>query len=299
MDKREIRERAFAKINLTMDITGRLDNGYHAVRTVMQSVEFGDELVITPHESVTRAQSRLRYLPTGEKNVAVRALRLFREKTGLGPENAIIRIDKRIPVCGGLGGSSTDGAAVLRALNRAYGAGLDAAALERMSEALGSDTAFCVAGGTVLAEGRGEKLTHLEPGLRCAVLICRPDFSSSTPQLFAALDVHPPRAHPDTAGMLEALRARDLTGVARRLYNVFEEVLPPSQADMVARLKGRLLDSGALGASMSGSGSAVFGLFSTMERAGAAAHRLRAQGVTCYLTRTTGRKRIESGRAGD
>ena len=287
-----MRERAFAKLNLSMDITGRLDGGYHAVRSVMQSVEFGDELVLIPHESVTRAQSRLRYLPTGEKNVAVRALRLFRASTGLGPEHAIIRIDKRIPVCGGLGGSSTDGAAVLRALNRAYGAGLSAAELERMSEALGSDTPFCIAGGTVLAEGRGERMTQIEPGLRCAVLICRPEFSSSTPELFAAIDARHPRSHPDTTGLIEAIRARDLAGVAHRLYNVFEEVLPRKQAELVAEMKGKLLDSGALGASMSGTGSAVFGLFETLERARNAAHQLREQGITCFLTRTSGRKTI-------
>ena len=112
------------------------------------------------------------------------------------------------------------------------------------------------------------------------------------PELFAAMDAHPPRVHPDTGGLIAAIRAGDLAGVAHRLYNVFEEALPKKQAEMVAEMKGKLLDSGALGASMSGTGSAVFGLFATMGLARAAAHQLREQGMTCYLTRTSGRKQI-------
>lgn len=280
-----IRENAYAKINLSLDVTGLLPGGYHAVRGVMQGTDFADTITVEPGAEEWRAESNLRFLPTGGANLAVRAAIAFRAATGLGPEGGVIRLEKHIPVCGGLGGGSSNAAAVLRALNREYAAGLDEAALCRLAAGIGSDVPFCIRGGTMLAEGRGEILTPLPPLPDCGIVICRPGFSSSTPELFAAVDRLRIKMHPDTDGMISALEARDLDGVARRMFNIFEAVLPRRHGGLVHETKEALLDEGALGACMSGTGSAVFGLFETPEQAREACLSLRESGMQCYLCR--------------
>ncbi len=280
-------EKAYAKLNLCLDVTGRLPDGFHAVRGVMQSTDLADNIEIIPSEGEWRAESNLRYLPTGDTNIAVRAARLFREETGLGAEGGVIRLDKKIPVCGGLAGGSTNAAAVLRAFDREYAAGLGEEGLRKMGGVLGSDVPFCIAGGTMLAEGKGEILTPLRPLPRCAVVICRPPFSSSTPELFAAIDRRKIKMRPDLAGMLAAIEAGDVEGVARRMFNVFEAALPDRQRGLVFAAKSALLDLGALGACMSGTGSAVFGLFSDDETAKAAFEELSSRGETSFFCHTT------------
>ena len=278
-----IKERSYAKLNLTLDVTGLLPGGYHSLRGIMQSTDFGDELVIEPGGGEWRAESNLKYLPTGGANLAVRAALLFRQATGKGPEGGLIRIKKNIPVCGGLAGGSGNTAAVLRALNREFDGGLSWEELRRLGESLGSDVPFCISGGTMLAEGRGELLTPLPPLPDCGIVICRPNFSSSTPELFAAVDKLRLNMHPDTDGMIAALEAGDLEGVARRMFNVFEAALPPRQAAMVAETRGALLDQGALGSCMSGTGSAVFGLFADRAASKKAHAALKGRGMDCFL----------------
>ena len=159
-----------------------------------------------------------------------------------------------------MGGGSADAAAVLRAMNRLFDGRLDGARLTEISGEVGSDVPFCVSGGTALAEGRGEILTPLPDFPECAFVICKPEFSISTPELFKKLDMLRSRHHPDTAGIVEALRAGELGQICRRMYNVFEYV-DDRRMRTVAELKNALLDAGALGAVMTGTGSAVFGIF--------------------------------------
>lgn len=280
-----ITERSYAKLNLTLDVTGLLPGGYHSVRGIMQSTDFGDQLTICPEGDRWQAESNLKYLPTGGANLAVRAAELFREATGKGPEGGLIRIEKNIPVCGGLAGGSGNAAAVLRALNREFDGGLSEEELRRLGEKLGSDIPFCISGGTMLAEGRGELLTPLPPMPDCGIVICRPNFSSSTPELFAAVDKLKLKMRPDTDGMMAALKAADLEGIARRVFNIFEAALPRRQAAMVAETRCALLDSGAMGACMSGTGSAVFGIFADYAAAAEAHSALRDQRITCFLCR--------------
>lgn len=283
-----ISEKAFAKLNICLDVTDKMEDGYHSVKSVMQSVSFGDDLTIIPQdEGGYYVKSNIKYLPSGEKNIAVRACRLFRQETGRGPDNALILIEKNIPICGGLGGGSTDGAAVLRALNREYRTGLGKAELEALAAKLGSDVPFCIAGGTVFAEGRGDVLTPLPPIPPCSVVICKPEFSSSTPDLFAALDKMKVRARPDTEGLIAAVREGNLKEIARRMFNVFEGALAKNREMIIDEIKGRLLDLGALGSSMSGSGSAVYGLFDKADTAKEAVGILKSEGIDSYYTVTT------------
>lgn len=259
---------AFAKLNLTLDILGRREDGYHDLRMVMQSITLADTLTLKENRGEgLRVSANLRFLPTGEKNLAAAAALRFWEALGREPENLDIRIEKRIPVCAGMAGGSSDAAAVLRALNQRSGEPFSPKELARLGERVGSDVPYCVLGGTALAEGRGEVLTPLPPLPRCWVVACKPDFPISTPELFAQADRVKLRRRPDTAGLVAALEAGDLGGVARRMYNVFEDVLPARLYTRVAEIKNILIQCGALGANMSGSGPTAFGLFDRLEAA--------------------------------
>lgn len=231
------------------------------MRMVMQTVTLCDDVSVSlRQDGAVHAGTNLRYLPCDDRNIAVKAARAFFAAADIKNMGADIGIRKRIPVCAGMGGGSADGAAVLRALNRLCGAPFSVSELETLGASLGSDIPFCVAGGTALAEGRGELLTALPDFPDCRFVIAKPRFSVSTPVLFFKLDQTPIRCHPDTSGIVSALHAGNLSGVCRRLYNVFEDALPPKPDD-VAIIKSRLLDCGALGAVMTGTGSAVFGIF--------------------------------------
>ena len=259
---------AFAKLNLTLDILGKREDGYHDLRMVMQSITLADTLTLEENRGEgLRVSANLRFLPTGEKNLAAAAALRFWEALGREPEDLDIRIEKRIPVCAGMAGGSSDAAAVLRALNQRAGEPFAPKELARLGERVGSDVPYCVLGGTALAEGRGEVLTPLPPLPRCWVVACKPDFPISTPELFAQADRVKLRRRPDTAGLVAALEAGDLGGVARRMYNVFEDVLPARLYTRVAEIKNDLIQCGALGANMSGSGPTAFGLFDRLEAA--------------------------------
>ena len=277
--------KAYAKLNLTLDILGRRPDGYHDLRMVMQSVDLADQLAINPAEGAGRMSTNLSYLPADGRNLAQLAAAAFREAAGKG--GAVdITIEKHIPVCAGMGGGSSDAAAVLRAMNEMTGAGLTPARLAEIGQQVGSDVPYCVLGGTALAEGRGELLTPLAPLPACTVVICKPQFPISTPQLFAQADSKRLTCHPDTDGLLRALEAGDLIGVSRRLYNVFEDVLDSRRRQEVDAIKAALIDCGALGASMSGSGPTVFGLFDRKEPAQEAFDRLSGQYKDVFLTKT-------------
>jgi len=273
---------ASAKLNLSLDVLRRTPDGYHDLRMVMQSVEFGDDLEIElTTDGSFSIEPGQRYLPADDRNLAVRAAKAFLRNSGLG---ASIRTVKRTPVCAGMGGGSSDAAAVLRALNRLTGAGKSPAELCALGGEIGSDVPFCILGGTMLAEGRGQLLTPLPPLPDCAIVICKPSFAISTPELFSRIDRRRSRLRPDTSGLTAALSAGDLPGAARRMYNVFEDVLDRRQGDILS-IKSRLLDLGAIGAAMTGTGSAVFGVFSDEAAAQTAHAALSAHYRECWLTR--------------
>lgn len=279
---------ANAKINLTLDILRRREDGYHDLQMVMQAVTLADQLTVTPARGPEgSAVTDLRFLPTGRKNLAQAAAAAFRQAVGR-EEQVDVDIQKHIPVCAGLAGGSADAAAVLRAMNALTGAGLSGVQLAQIGESVGSDVPFCVLGGAALAEGRGELLTPLPALPPCHIVICKPPFSISTPQLFSRVNVRKIVRRPDTAGVVAALRAGDLTGVARRMYNVFEDVLEPRRQAEINEIKAVLIDCGALGASMSGSGPSVFGLFGGEAPAREACRRLRDSYQDVFLCAPAG-----------
>ena len=273
---------AYAKLNLTLDILRRREDGYHDLQMVMQTISLTDTLTITPAQGEGKMTSNLSFLPTDGTNLAQKAAAAFRRATGLGGE-VDISIHKHIPVCAGMAGGSADAAAVLRAMNQLTAAGLSPLALAQIGQSVGSDVPYCVLGGTALAEGRGERLTPPPPLPPCHIVVCKPSFPVSTPQLFSRVDVRKILRRPDTQGMLEALEQGDLSGIARRMYNVFEDVLEPWKRAEVHAIQNALLDAGALGAIMTGSGPTVFGLFEALPQAQQAARRLGEQYQDVFL----------------
>ena len=293
---------ARAKLNLTLDVLGRRPDGYHDLRMIMQSIDLSDRLTLEENGGAgLRVCTNLHFLPNNEKNLAAQAaLRWYECEVSQEPgrwtvedlkrsgnfNGLDITIKKHIPVCAGLGGGSSDAAAVLRALNEMEDACLSPEAVARIGALVGSDVPYCVMGGTALAEGRGEILTPLPTLPRCWVVLCKPEFSISTPALFAKIDSVRLRCRPDTQGAIDALEAGDLAGVARRMYNVFEDALPDRQRARVNDVKNALIQCGALGASMSGTGPTAFGLFEDEARAREAQERMLEFGGEIFLTYT-------------
>lgn len=285
-------EKAYAKLNISLDVTGRMPDGYHDMLMVMQTVSLCDEvtveLVNAEHSS---AESNLHFIPNDDRNLAVKAANAFFEAAHMENAAAHITLDKVIPVCAGMGGGSSDAAAVLRALNRLTGFPMSTDELRAIASRVGSDVAFCVSGGTCLASGRGDELSRLSPMPDCGFVICKPEFSISTPELFRGLDSVKLRCHPDTRGICSAIENGDLEGIAHRMYNVFEDV-PDRRMTGIARIKSDILDTGALGAVMTGTGSAVFGVFPDMHAAENAASLLCGK-YNCFAAVTVGELRQE------
>ena len=277
-------EPACAKLNLALDILGKRPDGYHEMRMVMQSIDLADHVTVStcPGKEIV-VTTDLPYLPKGDGNIAAKAALWFFSSVGMEPEGLAIDIQKNVPVCAGMAGGSSDGAAVLRVLRRLYMPDMTEEQLEEIGALVGSDVPYCVRGGTVLAEGRGERLTDLPPLPPCWLVVCKPSCSVSTPELFAQVRLKKLRCHPDTAGMMNALERQDLEGIARRLYNVFEDVLPRRYAEVFV-IKNELLELGAMAASMTGSGPTVFGIFQDQETAAQAAGAL-SKLYAAYLCR--------------
>ena len=276
--------KALAKLNLSLDVLGTRPDGYHDMKMIMQSITLSDDIIVTDNDGQgIRVSSNVGFLPTNEKNLAVAATLRFYESLGKEPRSVDLALEKSIPVCAGMAGGSSDAAAVLRALNEMEGRPYDLMELAKVGEKVGSDVPYCVLGTTALAEGRGEVLTNLPKLPHCWVVVCKPDFPVSTPELFGKIDRCKVRCRPDTDGMIRALEQGDLSGIARRMYNVFEDVLPERQRSRVRDIKNVLIQCGALGANMSGTGPTAFGLFDNETAAQEAYAQLKEQYKETYL----------------
>ena len=268
-------EKAYAKLNLTLDVIGRRADGYHDLDMIMQTVSLSDTVSVRrgTGEGI-RVMSNLGYLPSDERNIAYVAAKVFFSETQTECDGLSIVLEKRIPVAAGMAGGSADGAAVLRALNRIYETNLPLEALAKMGKQVGADVPYCVFGGTMRAQGIGEILTPLSPMPACHIVLCKPQFGMSTAKVFGGLAVGEIKARPDTERVISALDEGDLNAIGRGLSNVLEPVVAREHAEISA-LRRIMMECGALGACMSGSGSTVFGIFAHETRAKIAASRLK------------------------
>lgn len=277
--------KALAKINLGLDVLGKRENGYHDVRMVMQSVYLYDTVKIEKTENrEIRIISNLAYLPSDEDNIAYRAADLLREEFDI-QEGVRITLNKHIPVAAGLAGGSSDAAAVLFGMNRMFRLGLKQKELMERGVNLGADVPYCIMRGTVLAEGIGETLTPLPAMPKCTVLIAKPPISVSTKMVYEALDAEEITNHPDIDGIMEGLKANDLRQVAGCMGNVLEGVTIPMYP-VIEQIRQEMLQCGAIGAMMSGSGPTVFGLFENRAQARNAQKNIREKALAkqVYVT---------------
>ncbi len=284
-----ITEQARAKINLHLDVTGILSNGFHAVRTVMQTVSLCDTVTVTEREdgelTVSCDDKRV---PSGKDNLAYKAAEAFRQACGVSV-GADIFIQKRIPMAAGLAGGSADAAAVLRGMNALCGEPLSSEVLCRIASSLGSDIPFCVVGGAAIAEGKGDLLSPFPLLKGCYIVVACGGEGVSTPDAYRKLDgIYGGFTSPDAhqAVSVEPLRKAvsegDISAVAKATYNIFEEPIL-SARPVAAEIKKTLLQYGASGAMMSGSGPSVFGIFINESNAIAAAEAIKKTGSAAYV----------------
>ena len=274
-----------AKLNLALDVLRLRPDGYHDLKMVMQTISLCDAVTVRGGTGTGKIEVRMpgSDLPTGPENIAYRAAHEFFTQTGISNDGVEITIAKYIPIQAGMAGGSADGAATLRALRVWYGAKLSTDDLERIGESVGSDVPFCVRGGTVLAEGRGEILTDLPALPACWIAACKPAFGLSTPELFDRVQVEKIRSRPDFQAMYAALQRLDLAGVAGQLRNVFEEFLTEEEHREIRTIQDTMRWHGALGTVMTGSGPTVFGLFYEKKRAQEAVEALKPQFSQTFL----------------
>ena len=268
-------EGAFAKINLTLDVLGKREDGYHDLKSVMQTISMRDDVEIDVDTDKTwLLQCDKDGIPCDERNLAWKAAKVFYEQTKLTTSGITIRITKRIPVEAGLGGGSADAAAVLRALNRHYGNPLSVYALAELGALVGSDVPFCTVCGTAMVEGRGERLRKLPDMPDCCFVVCKPDFSSSTPELYRQIDETEIPKRPDHQAMESALLAGDLGKVAENVYNVFDPLVTSDHLEL-NYIKSIFNSYGAVAYQMTGSGSAVFAIVPDFEFAAVICNMLK------------------------
>jgi len=265
--------KAYAKINISLDVVSKREDGYHNLQSVMQAVSLYDKVFINTDFKGIRIKSNLSYLPCDRRNIVFKATELFFKEIEKEP-SADIFIDKRIPMGAGLGGGSADAAATLLGLNKMFKNPISSGRLEEIGLACGADVVFCMRGGTHLAEGVGEILTPLKPIPPCYIVIIKPSLSISTKTVFQSFSLSECDYHPDTAGILQCIDKGDLEGICIRAFNVLEKAVAPRYKDLVT-YKSDLLSFGALGSCMSGSGSSVFAVFRDKEAAFNASNHFR------------------------
>lgn len=261
----EYQLKAYAKINLGLDVVGRLENGYHVVKMVMQTVGIYDALTFEKIPEGIRITADNGELPTNEDNLIYKAAKLMCERYGVR-EGIQIHLQKNIPIAAGMAGGSTDAAATMKGINELFALNVPMQELMELGVKIGADVPYCIMGGTALAEGIGEKLTRLPDAPNCYLLVAKPDINVSTKYVYEHLDAEGVAVHPDIDGMVQAVREGSLQGIIDRMGNVLETVTVRTHP-VIDQLKSRMRGLGAEGSMMSGSGPTVFGIFTDEKKA--------------------------------
>lgn len=271
-----ITKQAYAKINIGLDVLRRLENGYHEVQMIMHSVKLSDELNFEKNGSGKATMTSTdKTIPEDGRNLIIKAANLFMETYQI-KDGVHIELNKRIPHAAGLGGGSADAAVTFLALNEIFEVDASLEELQKLGVKIGADVPYCMMGGTALAEGIGEKLSKLPDLPECTVLLVKPKIAVSTPHVYQTLDATNIQNHPDMQGMLDALERQDLKGICKKLGNVLE-LVTVAEYPKLQEYKEKMMEYGALGSLMSGSGPTVFGIYETKEEAEIAAKYFKEQ----------------------
>lgn len=284
----ELTRKAYAKINLGLDVVRRLENGYHEVKMIMQTVGICDELTFTKQDSGITISTDAGELPTDENNLIYKAAKLLLTEYDV-TGGVHVHLHKQIPIAAGMAGGSSDAAATFKGVNELYELGCSMEELQRLGVKVGADVPYCIMGGTALAEGIGEKLTALKPTPDCLILVAKPDIDVSTKYVYEHLDAAGLTQHPDIDGMQAAIEEGDLQGILNRMENVLESVTVQAYP-IIDRIKQRMKELGARQSLMSGSGPTVFGIFTEEAEAKAAYEALQKDNLAkqIFLTKPVG-----------
>jgi len=277
--------KAKAKINLSLDVIKKREDGYHELKTVLQTVELYDIIKLKVIKSGIELVCNHPLVPSDSGNLAYKAAQLFLDRYKVN-SGIRIEIDKRIPVAAGLAGGSSDAAAVLKGMNELFSMGIDNSQLVLDGKELGADVPYCIKGGTVLAEGIGDILTELSPLENVDIVIIKPGLSVSTAWVYKNLDFGKIVDKPDTSIVIEAINDRKIDTLAKNMKNVLETVTA-EKYQIIHNIKEKLVKLGALGSLMSGSGPSVFGIFEDRKTAEKAYNTINNEKWECFLTHTT------------
>lgn len=288
-----------AKINITLDVIGKRPNGYHDLSMIMQTVSLYDIIYMRKmHAKGIKLTTNLSWLPNNEGNIVYQAAKLFKQTCQIDT-GIFIDLNKRIPVAAGLAGGSSNAAATLIGLNILFETGLDQKELMELGVRLGADVPYCILGGTALAEGIGEILTPLPPMPDCYVLIAKPKINVSTATVFKNLDISNIEKHPDNKKVINAIKQADIDAIASNMCNVLETVTE-KKYPIIKTIKEKMLNNGAKGAIMSGSGPTVFGIYHSKHQAQKTAYKLKLEYLVgdVFVTTMYNRQEREKGYEG-
>jgi 4-diphosphocytidyl-2-C-methyl-D-erythritol kinase len=276
--------KAPAKINFALDVLGKRPNGYHDVAMIMQTIALYDTITVNMIGSEIRLTSDSAAIPIDERNIAFKAAHYLRSKYNI-KTGVHIHIDKKIPVAAGLAGGSTDAAAVLKLLNNAWDIRLSMEELKEAGLELGADVPFCIQGGTCLAEGLGEKLTIIDTTPACYILLAKPSVEVSTKEVYQSLNLNEIIERPDIPAVIQAIKDNNLRGLCSNMGNVLETVTTKMHP-IIPELKQKLMEYGAIGSLMSGSGPTVFGIFEDVSTAQGAYNNIKTLVNEIFLVKT-------------
>lgn len=276
--------KAYAKINISLDVIGKREDGYHLLSMIMQNIELYDEIEIEKIESGIVITCNKSFIPTDERNLAYKAAKLFLETYNI-ESGVSIDIVKNIPVAAGLAGGSADCATVLKMLNDMFDINASEEELMNLGATLGADVPYCIKGGTALCEGIGEKITPIKSFKNQIVLLVKPPFGVSTKDVYKAFDLNKVKIHPDTKNLVKKIEDDDLNYVALNMKNLLENVTIRKHK-VLYKLKEHLVRNGAVGSMMSGSGPTVFAFFDDMQVALKCYNDLKEKYTDVFLTRT-------------
>jgi 4-diphosphocytidyl-2-C-methyl-D-erythritol kinase len=272
-----------AKINLSIDVLGKREDGYHIVEMIMQTIDLYDNLKISEiQEDIIKIKSNSTDIPLNQDNIVYKAAEILKKRFYI-KRGIEISIQKNIPVAAGMAGGSSNAAAVLVGLNKLWDLGLSEDELKEIGLQLGADVPFCITGGSALAQGIGEKLTNID-GLdeNVNILVCKPDIFVSTKEVYKSLDMKKVQRRPENQKLIDRLKNKDINFVANNMINVLEEVTTLEHKE-INQIENIMIKNKALGSMMSGSGPTVFGLFDNKEYAKKAKEELLLNYKQVYL----------------
>jgi 4-diphosphocytidyl-2-C-methyl-D-erythritol kinase len=276
--------KAYAKINISLDVVGKREDGYHLLRMIMQNIDLYDLININKGKNGIHIISNKSYIPTDERNLGYKAARLFMEKYDI-KDGVDIDIRKNIPVAAGLAGGSTDAAAVLKGMRSIFNMDISDDELMELGLKIGADVPYCILGGTALCEGIGEKITSLKSFKNHIVIVVKPPFGVSTKEVYQGIDMSRIHRHPDTESLIKAVEENDIEYVCANMKNILENVTLKKHG-ILKDIKNEMLRMGALGSMMSGSGPTVFSFFDDMLKAQYCYEKFKAKYSEVFITRT-------------